>query len=730
MSKVKILLVEDEGIEVMDIKRELESFGYEVPYIAGSGIEAMKLAEKIVPDLIVMDIMLPGQMDGVDVSKRINHLEIPVVYLTANSEDSTFKRAKSTVPYGYLIKPFDTKELKYTIELALYKAQSEKKIKTMRNKFKLITDNSNDMIYKMNLSDGSFEYVNPAAEKITGFSQDEFYSSNRLLKNAIHPDFKEYYERTFKKLIEGDCGTDFEYKILTKNGEEKWLNQRNNLVTDSNGNPVAIEGIVTDITSRKEVELSYKSKQEECEAEHNRFVMAQKVAMMGIWENKLETNDLKWSDEMYKILGLPINSKVNLNDVVKIFPEEELKRFNEAVKNSILKDIPYRNDYKIVRPDGEVRYIHDEGQVIRGENGEALKMFGATQDITSRKKVENALIESEAKFRNFVETTPDMIWEIDSDGTFKYISPQSLKIMGYTPEEITGTKIFSLIKPEALEEIRATFRGHLDADQYFKTLVVPALNKKGEELILEIRSAKIIGNNNQVGFEGVARDITDITKATNQLIDSINEKNILLKEVHHRVKNNMQIISSLLNLQIEQINDKNAINALKESQNRIITMAMLHEKLYLTSNFSRINQEEYISSLIRGLFYSYSANTRIKSIIEVEPVDLNLETSIPCGLIINELVSNSLIHGFPDGKKGTILVSLKSLGKNYELRVVDDGVGFPDEINFEKTRSLGLELVKNLVSQLDGQLKLIKNGKTEFKIIFSEIKYKERIQNV
>ncbi|ADZ09667.1 signal transduction histidine kinase [Methanobacterium lacus] len=728
MSKIRILLVENEGIEAMDIKRELESMGYHVPYIAVNGKDAIKMAEKIFPDLILMDIMLPGKMDGIEVSKKLSHLNIPVVYLTANSEPSTFERAKETDPYGYIIKPFDSKEFMYTIEIAINKLKTENKIRAMKNEFKLITDHSSDMIYNMNLSDMSYDYVNPAAEKLTGYSPAEFYSSNNLLKQVVHPDFKNSYHETFIKLLDGGVETSLEYKIITKDGDEKWLKERNNLETDFNGKPVAVSGVLTDITPQKTAQQIFESLQKDCKADRERFEMAQKVAMMGIWENELATNDLKWSDEMYKILGLPIDTEVNLNDVVEIFPEEELKRFHEAVEESIINNKPYSNDYRIVRPDGEVRYIHDEGKVIRDENGEALKMFGSTQDITSRKKAEIALAESEAKFRKFVETTPDMIWEIDAQGTFKYISPQSLQIMGYTPDKLIGTKIFELLKPEAVDDVRNSFMDHVNKGQYFKTLVVPAIDRVGNELILEIRSAKVVEENTQfIGFEGIARDITDITKATNQLINSVNEKNILLKEIHHRVKNNMQIISSLLNLQIEHLNDENAINSLKESQNRIITMATLHEKLYLTSNFSKINQTEYITSLIRGLFLSYTANSRVESVLDIESLDLNMETSIPCGLIINELVTNSLVHGFPDGMEGTIRVSLKTLGDMYELRVVDDGVGIPKNMHIEDTNTLGLELVKSLVDQLDGSMELNSNGKTEFIIVFSEIEYKERI---
>lgn len=727
MSKIRIMLVEDEGIEALDIKRELESFGYEVPYIATNGERAIENAKKLTPDLILMDIMLPGQLDGVDVSKKIRNLEIPVVFLTAISESSTFQRAKLTEPYGYLIKPFDSKELKYTLELAISKSRAEKKIKSIEAKFKLLADNSNDMIYRMNLKDGSFDYVNPAAETITGYTQKDFSTSPRLLKKAIHPDYKDYYQKTFKNLIKGDVEPFFEYKIFTKNGDERWLNQRYNIVTDSNGNPVAIEGIITDITARKLLEISFKQKEKEFLEEHNRFIRAQRVAMMGIWENNLATNDLIWSEGMYKILGLPKNSKVNLNDVLKIFPEEELERFNQAVEKAIRNKVPYSEDYKIIRPDGQIRYIHDEGEVIKGENGEALTMFGTTLDITKRKKVEMDLIDSEAKFRNFVETSPDMIWEIDSEGTFIYISPQSTKIIGYTPEELLGTKIFSLINPEKIQPVMEAFEDHVKSNKYFNTLIVPALHSNGKEILLEIRSAKVENlNSKSIGFEGIARDITEKTRANQELINSVNEKNILLKEIHHRVKNNMQIISSLLNLQITHLNDEKLINILKESQNRVKTMAMIHEKLYLTTNFNRINQSEYVSSLISGLMYSYSARDRIKAVIDVDPVDLNIETSVPCGLIINELVSNSIKHGFPNEMEGIILVSLKPVKNNFELRIVDNGIGFPEEIDYKNTTSLGLELVNNLVNQLDGEIELIKNGGTEFKIIFTQLNYKER----
>lgn len=728
MTAIQIMLVEDEGIEALDIKRELESFGYNVPYIALNGADALEKAEELMPDLILMDIMLPGPVDGVEVANELRKLRIPVVYLTANSESSTFNRAKSTEPYGYLIKPFDTKELKYTLELAIAKSLAENKIQSIEEKFKLLADNSSDMIYRMNLDDGSFDYVNPAAETITGYTQSDFYNSNRLLKQAIHPEFQDYYQETYEKLLEGDAEPIFEYMILTKYGDIKWLNQRNNLVKDSYGNPVAIEGIITDITARKSMELDLKNKEQKYLEEQKKFLRAQRVAMMGIWENDLATNDLTWSEGMYRILGFPENMNINLAEVVKVFPKKELERFNQAVEDTIKYNKPYSEDYEIVTPNGEIRYIHDEGEVIKDKNGEPVTMFGTTRDITRQKTIEKALIESEAKFRSFVETTPDMIWAIDSEGTFKYISPQSTTILGYPPEELIGTKIFSIIKPEALERVRQSFLDHInDRSKRFNSVIVPSIHASGKEIILEIRSAKIMNSGSDIRFEGIAQDITEKIRATNEILNSIDEKNVLLKEIHHRVKNNMQIISSLLNLQITHLDDDNLINPLKESQNRVKTMAMIHEKLYLTTNFNKINQSEYVSSLISGLLYSYSAQNRIKAEIDVDPVDLNIETSVPCGLIINELVSNSLKHGFPDKMKGMITVSLKSNDEKFILSVKDNGIGFPENIDHKNTNSLGLELVNNLVDQLDGEIELISDKGTEFRIMFNELKYKERL---
>jgi len=224
------------------------------------------------------------------------------------------------------------------------------------------------------------------------------------------------------------------------------------------------------------------------------------------------------------------------------------------------------------------------------------------------------------------------------------------------------------------------------------------------------------------------RDITERKKAEDRLQDSLQEKEVLLREIHHRVKNNMQVISSLLNLQSRQIKDPAVMEMFKESQRRIRSMALIHERLYQASDLSRIEFSEYLRNLATHLFHSYQVDaSRVQLKLEAEEVHLNINTAIPCGLIVNELVSNALKHGFPEGRKGLLGIDLRRVeGDGYVLRVMDDGVGFPEGLDFRKTETLGMQIVNTLASQIDASIDLAREKGTKFTIHFQEVKYKQR----
>ncbi|MDZ8092118.1 MAG: histidine kinase dimerization/phosphoacceptor domain -containing protein [Nostoc sp. DedQUE05] len=209
-------------------------------------------------------------------------------------------------------------------------------------------------------------------------------------------------------------------------------------------------------------------------------------------------------------------------------------------------------------------------------------------------------------------------------------------------------------------------------------------------------------------------------QAEEQIKASLQEKEVLLKEIHHRVKNNLQIISSLLNLQAEYLKDNQALEVFKDSQNRIESMALIHEKLYQSQDLARINFADYVQDLVTNLFYSYNVNSSAITLkMNVEEVFLAIDAAIPCGLIINELISNSLKYAFPQTEGGEISIDFRFDGVNlYILAISDNGVGFAQDFDFHNTESLGLRLVKGLTHQLKGNIDFSSNNGVKYKIIF------------
>jgi PAS domain S-box-containing protein len=222
------------------------------------------------------------------------------------------------------------------------------------------------------------------------------------------------------------------------------------------------------------------------------------------------------------------------------------------------------------------------------------------------------------------------------------------------------------------------------------------------------------------------RDITQRKKAEDQLQASLREKEVLLREIHHRVKNNMQIISSLLSLQSRHIQDPGVLEVFKESQRRIRSMALIHERLYQSADLSRIEFSQYLDNLANRLLHSYQVDSdRVRLNLHSEQVFLNINTAIPCGLIVNELISNALKHAFPNGRRGEVAVELRrNESGEFLLRVSDDGVGFPKALDFRRTETLGMQIVVTLVDQIDGTIEMGESGRTEFLIRFKEIPYR------
>ncbi|MCE8429314.1 MAG: PAS domain S-box protein, partial [Candidatus Methanoperedens sp.] len=339
------------------------------------------------------------------------------------------------------------------------------------------------------------------------------------------------------------------------------------------------------------------------------------------------------------------------------------------------------------------------------------------------RQAEEALRESEARYRGLFESAKDLIFTVSQEGLITSLNPAFETITGWPRSKWLGKHLELLVHPDDLSlmmELDKCFSNEIRAS----SLEMRILSKANRYLIMDVSMVPQTWNGKVVRCLGIARDITKRRKDEEKLKDSIKEKEILLREIHHRVKNNMQVISGLLMLQEELSDDEKIIGMLKDSQNRIASMALIHEKLYKSENLSKIDFKEYVDELVSALFESYLVGeSEIALNINVENISLGIDLAIPCGLILNELVTNSLKYAFPDGKKGEIKISLHSTGEDMiELIEGDNGAGIPDDLDFRKTQSLGLHIVNLLVeNQLHGEITLNKEGGTEFRIRFRGI---------
>ncbi len=246
-----------------------------------------------------------------------------------------------------------------------------------------------------------------------------------------------------------------------------------------------------------------------------------------------------------------------------------------------------------------------------------------------------------------------------------------------------------------------------------------SLRRAHDELEVRVRerTAELAGANAALKVEIAVR-----RQAEAKVRESLKEKEILLKEIHHRVKNNLQVVSSLLRLQAAGIKDEATAALFYESQTRVRSMALIHEELYQAGNLARVDFASYLRRLLPDLARTYRADAseKIDLKIEAEDVSLPVDRAIPCGLIVNELITNALKHGFPDGRPGNIQVRLQALQQQTSLAIRDDGIGFPPELDFRQSRSLGLQLVCTLANQLGGTINLKRDNGTEFVIVFSD----------
>jgi PAS domain S-box-containing protein len=332
--------------------------------------------------------------------------------------------------------------------------------------------------------------------------------------------------------------------------------------------------------------------------------------------------------------------------------------------------------------------------------------------------MEARLKRSEEIYRTLAENANDIIFIISLEDRVEYVNKFAASILGLEPEDIVGKLRQNLFPMEQSEKQRKSIDKAIETQSPVRSESKMALPKC--EMWLDTDLIPLKDKKDKVfAVMGISRDITVQKKNETALRSSLKEKEVLLKEIHHRVKNNMQIISSLINLQSDYATDKTTIKMFEDSKHRIRSMALIHEKLYMSEDISLIDFSKYIKSLTTKLLEFYSLKSRLITLKVIsDNITMDIDSAIPCGLLINELLTNSIKYAFPDGREGNIIIKMHIKDGYHVLSVEDDGVGFPEEIDFNNPTTLGLQIVQTLTQQIKGNIELETNGGTKFRIIF------------
>ncbi|WP_231505957.1 PAS domain S-box protein [Planktothrix serta] len=547
---------------------------------------------------------------------------------------------------------------------------------------------------------------------VSDFTQPEFWSSH------IHPeDSGKITNQTLSPLFEqGYCS--YEYRFQHQDGTYHWMYDQAKLIRDSEGNPLEIVGYWIDISDRKQAEERLKTTYEQLQAVLDAvpgFVswISNDLHYLGVNRHLANTYHLQPEDFVGQEIGFLQGSHEFAEFMEKFMREPYLNTSEVTLETQIEDTTRY---YLLVAQ----KYNQDQAAIFIGI------------DITERKGIEEQLWATTSRLSTLIENLQLGVLVKDEFYKIVLINQAFCDLFNIkeSPDQLIG-----LDGPTFSFEYQNLFS---DPTQFIIRNQEVMRRKRvvaNEELSLvdgrtvERDYVPIMIQGASQGHLWMYRDITERKKAEDTLVTSLREKEVLLKEIHHRVKNNLLVVSNLLEFQSDYVQEPGLIKVLEDSRNRIYSMALIHEKLYRSTNLEKINFGDYLEDLIENLFESYNIQDgRVQFELDIEPVGLNIETAQPCGLIVNELVSNTLKHAFPNNRSGIIYLGLH---QNQEDKIIvtvrDNGIGFPEGVDFRNVESLGMELVCTLTDQLEGTITLDRENGTVFTVSFSELQYRHRL---
>ena len=608
---------------------------------------------------------------------------------------------------------------------------SSTKLDTSSTKYQSLIENL--PVGVLIVSEGVIDYANPYALKILGVSTVE--PLNLRPVDFLHPSYNNEFELLVSRISTGENPGFIELKM-------KRLDSNKIIEVETSGVMLedrSIQILIHDVSSRKQLAREQLRAQiaEETNLQLQREIIertkaekelrqAQKYArslidssLDMIVATDIDYNINEFNTAAQSTFGYSREEVIGKHISILFSDDQETEKVLERItgQGSLANEIINK------KKDGSFFISFLSASVLRNEYGEIVGAMGVSRDITSIKKAEEELRLSEERHRAIYDQAYIGIARIAKMGRFLLVNERLCDMLDYSADELYKKTFYELGVPEEVENSLSDWDQLLSGKIKNFSREQTYVRRNGELLSANVTVSLVRdANDNPNYFVAVFEDITERKEYERQLEESITEKEVLLKEVHHRVKNNMQVISSILNLQSSYISDESALGILRESQDRIKSMSFVHESLYQSKTLSEVNFAEYIQNIARNLYHSYGRpQGGINLDFNLEEIYLNLDTSIPCGLIINEVVSNSLKYAFEGRDKGVIRIELGKLSDGrLKLIVSDDGIGLPADFDIENAESLGLQLVTTLVTQITGELEIDVSSGTKFNIVFKE----------
>ncbi len=579
-----------------------------------------------------------------------------------------------------------------------------------QERYRAIVEDQKDMISRF-LPDGTLTFVNEAHCKFFGVNKE--HTIGHSFFDFLSADGRKRIEKFINSISKKNYKGMIEDIWKYPNGQVKWVQWNYSAIFKDKCNITEIQASGRDITDLKESEKKLKESEK-------KFRVTAETASDTIFMADASSGKLIFcNDAAVSMYGYKKEELVGKQGKMMV-PEEERPNFGKGFEQCKIC-----NEYTFIGPLRETWGLRKDGSkfpteisISKCKMGKKEYITSIVRDITQRKESEKQI-----KFQaNILENVRDSVIVTDLQGKIVYWNKGASSIFGYSSDEAIGKNMNLLYLDEDKEQFERNLK-YVKVRDCVEEKV--CMRKDGSWVWVDVRVTKMLDlDGNIIGFVNVSKDITERKKIQNEIKASLEEKEMLLGEINERVSKYMQMISDLLQLHSLYIENKEEIDVVKDSQSRVKSIFMIHEVISQSDDFGIIDFSEYIENLVKDVVNSYGVDeNRIKFNITVDNI-LDIYTAIPCGLISNELVINSIKYAFPDGMNGKVNIDFeKDDNGNCVLTVEDNGIGFPEGLDFKNMDKMGLNLVKTLVKQLNATINVIQGKGTKFQIKFKELEY-------